>query len=233
MAFLITVFSFLSDDYFLNKKIEIYRKAVGIYHAGQSFLDAGNAIEVDRRYVSYVIEKYMELRKSTKGKDYKKIVEYINKKLETNRTLPPEIDKGYLANKILEAVLDATTGKVAKIFRIKDLEPELVIAIIERESSFNPFAFNPNGTYQIVKDNKKIVDRFPAYGLMQIWQPTFSWINDKYFNSQRKVEELFDIRTNIIFGSMLLQHIYNKIFLAHLAGIEPATSGSGVQRSIP
>ena len=233
MFSLITLLSFLSQGYFFNKKIAIYRNIVARYHVGQSFFESQDSVVVDQKYVTFVITKYIELKTLTRDEKYRPLLDYVFRRLKLNKTIPPEIDKSTLSKKIVDTTLDVTVGRTSKIFNIRDIDPELLLAIIERESSFNPFAFNPNGIYKMMRDDEIITDRFPAYGLMQIWQPTFSWINARYFNLQKKVEELFDIKTNLLFGTILLQYLYTSDFMAHLAGIEPATSGSGVQRSIP
>lgn len=235
MIFLIVLFSFHNDDYLFKRKVAIYEEIVARYHMGQYQADTLKPIVSSDNYVSDVIKKYQELRNLThkSGRRDEFLSKYVGEKLELNSKIPPELDKNKLKKDIIEAVLDATLGKASKIFKIRDIDPELLVAIIERESSFNPFAFNPNGNYKIVKNNQVFVDSFPAYGLMQIWHPTFSWINRKYFGSKKKVEELFNIKTNVLFGAILLQYLYNSEIMAHLAGLEPATSGSGVQCSIP
>lgn len=68
-----------------------------------------------------------------------------------------------------------------------DLEPELVLAVIEVESNFNRFAISPVG----------------ARGLMQILP---FWLDE----IGRDDDNLFDVQTNLRFGTTILSHYLDK-----------------------
>lgn len=87
------------------------------------------------------------------------------------------------------------------------LDPSLILAVINTESAFNPLAQSP----------------IPAFGLMQI-VPTSAGldVNQKIFrrNRQPTAEELFDANTNLAFGSGYLHLLDNQ----YLAGITDSES---------
>ncbi len=69
------------------------------------------------------------------------------------------------------------------------VDPALVFAVIRAESSFRPDA----------KSGKD------AYGLMQITEPTFEWLQTKMDDGQSyTVEDLYDPEVNIRYGCKLL-----------------------------
>ncbi len=73
--------------------------------------------------------------------------------------------------------------KIHQEARLADLEPELVLAVIEVESNFDRFAISPAG----------------ARGLMQIMP---FWLEE----IGRPEDNLFSVRTNLRFGCTILRH---------------------------
>lgn len=70
---------------------------------------------------------------------------------------------------------------------------ELLCGIINTESSFTPSAYSNAG----------------AIGIMQITEDTFNWLQFKS-GEQHETNELFDYKTNIKFGTMLLHYLYEE-----------------------
>ena len=70
---------------------------------------------------------------------------------------------------------------------------EILCGVINTESSFNPNAYSHAG----------------AMGIMQITEPTFEWLNFKT-GEEHKLEELYDYKFNIRYGTLLLSLLYDE-----------------------
>ena len=82
-----------------------------------------------------------------------------------------------------------------------EVEPELIYAIIKSESNFDQNAKSKAG----------------AYGLMQITEDTFQWLqmytDDKYLS----LSELLNPEINILYGTMMISMLKNKYFSEDVA----------------
>lgn len=98
-----------------------------------------------------------------------------------------------------------------------DNDPYLILAIIYRESKFDPQAVSPKG----------------AIGLMQIMPETATWIAEKLQIAGFQIDDLYDPETNIYFGNWYLANL-TKEFQGNLIAILAAyNAGRGnVQRWI-
>lgn len=79
------------------------------------------------------------------------------------------------------------------------LAEALIFAVMETESSFNPSAMSP----------------IPAFGLMQIVPTTAGLdVNQRILNTSKapSKEELFDAKTNVVFGSAYIHLVMNRYF---------------------
>lgn len=72
-----------------------------------------------------------------------------------------------------------------------NLDPYLVMAVIKSESNFN----------------KDVVSHKQAYGLMQLTEPTATWIVGEMKKENFKYSDLFDAETNIQMGCWYLNNL--------------------------
>lgn len=117
-----------------------------------------------------------------------------------------------------------------------NLDPRLVQAIIQVESSFKPNAYryepefykrylknNPTwSTHRLINEPKRIS---ASYGLMQIM---FTTAVEFGFDRNRDPEDLYDIELNIDLGCRILRNKINKY--GFLLGILSYNSGSPTKR---
>ena len=88
---------------------------------------------------------------------------------------------------------DEYLDTITKYSEQYSVPPELICGVINTESSF-------------VKD---AVSHAGAKGLMQITGPTFEWIQYK-LDEELSANEVFDIDTNIRYGTFLLSFLYSE-----------------------
>lgn len=82
-------------------------------------------------------------------------------------------------------------GLIEKYAVMYNIDPLLIIAIVQQESSFNPMAESKKG----------------ARGLMQIMPETGAWIAGKLNMDSFHPDQLYDTETNIHLGSWYLAHL--------------------------
>ncbi len=194
LAIVALIFSLMITSIFLFKKNDdSFRYVVAMYRWGWN---VENLDELkDGEYVDEIMKLYEEIKSTTHGRR-SKMIEYIVEKMRSYE-IPPDVDPVKTANEIVDSLIESVN------FFSLDLPLELLLAIIERESKFNPFATSHAYLSGEVK--------YPAYGLFQIWAPTFFWINDKYFSSKYNLEDLFDIDVNVRIGTAILKEIMKNV----------------------
>lgn len=99
-------------------------------------------------------------------------------------------------------------GEYVKLYSDKyNIDENIVYAVIRTESGFDPDAYSSAG----------------AIGLMQITPDTYDWL--LYLRKEEKLKQLYDIETNIDFGTYFLSCLYEKfgnwetVFAAYNAGL--------------